>query len=154
MKNTLIIVADLGTFKAYITDEDEMHSSPRLQLLESTENGEAHAKRGNTLTVMEGKSGKNHGQQAMSANASDGEQHNMHLEKRRRSVHGIAQQTRHWLARHEAARCFIAAPEEILEQVLSHLGPDRARVRKALPLDLTRVDKPGLVEHFYRDGLR
>src|SRR5689334_16024984 len=86
MKRTLVIVADLGNFNVYQWESAPRDSKPHLELINAFENVEAHAKRPNTATVMEKSSAQKVHNPRMSATGSDGEQHNMQLEKRRRLV--------------------------------------------------------------------
>src|SRR5439155_15169163 len=83
MKRTLVIVADLGNFRAFAWDGDAFHSTPRLELVDDFETVDARGMRGNTLTV--------HERRSATGNPSDGEQHNMELEKRRRLVRQMAE---------------------------------------------------------------
>jgi hypothetical protein len=145
----MIVVADLGSFKAYKMDGDHAGSTPRLEPVEAWQSEEAHNKRSNTLTVMEGRSAKAGSDPRTSATASDGEQHNMQLEKRRRSVKQMAATMHDLLRRERTARCFLAAPKEMLHQLMDALDSDvRARIDRALPLDLTKTDKSSLLDHF------
>src|SRR5439155_15383391 len=57
MKPALVVVADLGNFKAYHWDGNELHSTPRLELIDAFETVDARSKRiRNTMTVLEGRS--------------------------------------------------------------------------------------------------
>ena|SRR2546423_1109980 len=142
MKRTLVIVADLGNFRAFAWDGDAFHSTPRLELVDDFETVDARGMRGNTLTV--------HERRSATGNPSDGEQHNMELEKRRRLVRQMAERITDLLRLNDVDRCFLAAPAEINHQLLEHLGSDvRAKISKNLPLDLTRLDKAQLIDHFF-----
>ncbi len=153
MKRTMIVVADLGTFKSFSLEEDSTTRTPRLTPITTEDFPEALGKRRNTLTVMEGRSAKNHSNPSSNASTSDGEQHNMELEKRRRSIKKLASNIDRLLSPDKEARCFLAAPKEILQQLLDELLPaTRNRLDKALPLDLTRTDKSCLLDHFLKAG--
>jgi hypothetical protein len=155
MKNTMIVVTNLGSFKAYRFDGDDPSSSPSLRQLETPDSPNEHNKRGNTLTVMEGKSSSKPGNESMTAIASDGEQHNMELEKRRRAIKQIGQNVKSLTNGESDLKLLIAAPKEILNQVMDTLEPGiKNRVQKALPLDLTHAKKAELLHHFYPDGVR
>ena len=151
MKRTMIVVADLGTFKTFSLEEDSATRSPRLQPIAAEDFPDAFAKRSNTLTVMEGRSAKSPSNSRTNATASDGEQHNMHLEKRRRSIKKMAANIDQLLAREKDARCFIAAPKDVLQPLLDELPAGvRQRIDRTLPLDLTRTDKSELMDHFLK----
>jgi hypothetical protein len=55
MKDRVIVVTNLGEFKAYRIHQDR-NSSARLEPIPAEDTPNEHAKRSNTLTVMEGKS--------------------------------------------------------------------------------------------------
>jgi len=149
MKKTLVIVADLGNFKAYYWDADPFHSHPRLEMINSFEVIEARGKRANTLTTMEKGSTKQASHSKMSATGSDGEQHNMHLEKRRRVIRETACLIADFLKDRQVERCFMAAPEQINHQLVDSIAPDlRRKIEKNLVLNLTQVDKGEIIDHF------
>src|SRR2546423_14775148 len=92
MKPTLVVVADLGNFKAYHWDGDELHSTPRLELIDAFETVDARSKRvRNTLTVLEGRSANGGSNPKMAGAGSDGGEQNMHLRERGRMVRQDAQ---------------------------------------------------------------
>jgi len=146
MKNRVIVVANLGAFKAYKVEQDG-NTTPRLLEFPVDDVPNEHAKRSNTLTVMEGKSASSPSNPATNATGSDGEQHNMELEKRRRAIRKIAENIRKLLSEDTARTCSLAAPKEILGQILGDVHPSlRSRVDITLPLDLTRTPKAELIE--------
>src|SRR5262249_14730989 len=109
MKRTVVIVADLGNFRAFEWDGSEFHSTPRLELIDDFETAEARGIRGNTLTVIERRSAKGASSEKVSATGSDGEQHNMELEKRRRLIRQMADRVTDLLRPKNIERCFFAA---------------------------------------------
>ena len=151
MKPTLVVVADLGNFKAYHWDGNELHSTPRLELVDAFETVDARSKRiRNTMTVLEGRSANGGSNPKMAGAGSDGEQHNMHLEKRRRLVRQMAEGVTAMLKSKEIERCFFAAPQEINHQIVEQIPPDvRSKIEKNLTLDLTKLDKSALIDHFF-----
>src|SRR2546430_4247135 len=85
MKPTLVVVADLGNFRAYHWDGDELHSTPRLELVDAFETVDARSKRvRNTLTVLEGRSANGGSNPKLAGAGSEGGQHKMDLEKQSR----------------------------------------------------------------------
>src|SRR5436190_7724542 len=113
MKRTLLIVADLGNFRAFEWDGNEFHSTPRLELVDDFETVEARGIGRNTLTVIEHRSAKSPGNEKTATTGSDGEQHNMQLEKRRRLIRQMAERVTDLLRLKDVERCFFAAPGEI-----------------------------------------
>ena len=149
MKRTLVIVADLGNFRAFQWDGNEFHSTPRLELIDDFETVEARGIRANTLSV-DRRSAKGPRNEKMVGSGSDGEQHNMELEKRRRLIRQMADRVTDLLRLKDVERCFFAAPNEINRQIMEHIGSDvRDKVEKNLSLDLTRLDKAQLIDHFF-----
>jgi len=155
MKRTLVIVADLGNFKAYQWDGDQSHSTPRLELIESFEGVDAHSKRANTLTVLEGRSAKGGSNPKITGTGSDGEQHHMQNEKRRRLVRQTAERITDLLTLNDVERCFLAASEQINRQVIEEIPAGiRPKIEKNLPLDLTMLNKSELISHFFDKVVR
>jgi len=151
MKPTLVVVADLGNFKAYHWDGNELHSTPRLELVDAFETVDARSKRiRNSMTVLEGRSANGGSNPKMAGAGSDGEQHNMHLEKRRRLVRQMAEGLTALLKPKAVERCFFAAPQEINQQIVDNIAPEvRQKIEKNLSLDLTNLDKSALIDHFF-----
>ena len=151
MKPTLVVVADLGNFKAYRWDGDEFHSTPRLELIDAFETVDARSKRvRNTLTVLERRSANGASNPRLAGAGSDGEQHNMHLEKRRRLARQMAEGVTALLRSPEIERCFFAAPQEINHQIVERIPlGTRQKIEKNLTLDLTKIDKSVLIDDFF-----
>jgi hypothetical protein len=150
MRNTIIVLADLGSFKAYQVKQDTFGGIPRLESLESAQPASAQARRLNRLTVLEGKSASHIGGRRASSSSSDGEQHSMELEKRRRIIKTLVNRLQQLIDHDGELRCFLAAPGEILAQILETLEPaKRKRVEKALPLDLKWATKSKILDCFF-----
>ena len=149
MKRTLVIVADLGNFKAYKWDGNEFHSTPQLRLIDAFETVDARTKRANTLTVMEGHSANGSNPNTPGA-WSDGEQHTMQLEKRRRLVRQLGTHISELLRQRDIERCFLSAPREINDLLVHQIEPaSRLKIERNLPLDLTNLNKQDLIPHFF-----
>ena len=139
MKPALVVVADLGNFKAYHWDGNELHSTPRLELIDAFETVDARSKRiRNTMTVLEGRSANGGSNPKLAGAGSDGEQHNMHLEKRRRLVRQMAEGLTALLKPKQIERCFFAAPQEPLRlrpghrlQISAHGFPGKIKSRQS-----------------------
>ena len=89
MKNTLVLVTDFGGFKAFRLENDQPHSSPRLELLEEYKHDEAHHKMVERVSDLSGRFPRRTGARAGGA-MSDGERHNIALENRKRGVRNLA----------------------------------------------------------------
>jgi hypothetical protein len=80
---------------------------------------------------------------------SDGERHNIDLERRKRLVRQLAQRLNSLMKTAGIERCYLAASREINHQLLEELDAGiRARIEKNLPADLTKTDKSELLRHF------
>ena len=126
MKNTLVVVTDLGGFKAFRLDNGVAHTTPRLELLEEFSNAEAHDRLVEKVSDLSGRFPRGTGAASGAGAMSDGERHNIELE-----------------------RCFLAASREINHQLLDELeSGSRAKVAKLVAADLTKTDKSELLRHF------
>src|SRR5690349_20299816 len=116
MKNTLVVVTDLGCFKAFkLENNSHLNHSPRLELLEEYENAEAHGKLVNRVSDLAGRFPRRTGASNNSA-MSDGERHNIELEQRKRLVRQLAQRLNALARQKEVERCLLAASREINHQ--------------------------------------
>jgi protein required for attachment to host cells len=148
MKNTLLVVADLGGYKAYNLENNQQYRSPRLQLVEEFDNSAAHDRLVDTVSDLSGRFPR--GTAAKTGGAmSDGERHNIELESRKRLVRKMAQRL-NVLARDEKVeRCFLAASKEINGQLMDELEPVvRGKIAKNIPADLTKLDRTQIRSRF------
>ncbi len=150
MKNTLVVVADLGCFKAFRLDDNHLNRSPRLELLEQFENPEAHGKLVEKVSDLSGRFPRRTGSANNGAGAmSDGERHNIDLEFRKRLVRQLAQRFNQLARGREIEACLLAASKEINHQLLEELEPTvRAKIEKNLPVDLTKLERVEILGHF------
>jgi hypothetical protein len=149
MKNTLVVVADLGCFKAFHLDDNHLNRSPRLELLEEFESPEAHGKLVEKVTDLSGRFGRGSGPVNGPGAMSDGERHNLELEMRKRLVRQLAQRFNHLARPKEVERCLLAASKEINRQLLDELEPQvRAKIEKNIPADLTKLEPGEILRRF------
>jgi hypothetical protein len=147
--NTLLVVADLGGFKAFkLENNNRFPQTPRLQLLEQFSNPEAHGRIVDKVSDLSGRFPRGTGARGGGA-MSDGERHNIELESRKRFVRQLAQRL-NALARSEGVdRCFLAASKEINNPLLAELDPQvRAKIAKNVPADLTKLATTEILSHF------
>jgi hypothetical protein len=148
MKKTLLVTADLGCFKAYKLENDQTYRTPHLELIEQFNSAEAHDKIVEQVTGLSGRFPRATGG-ARSAAMSDGERHNIELEKRKRLVRQLARRFSALARNQEVERCLVAASKEINHQFLAELEPQvRNKIEKIIPADLTKVDRAELLRHF------
>ena len=145
MKNTLVVVADLGCFKAYRLENGHPGRTPRLELLEQFNNPEAHTRLVDNVSDLSGRFPRGTGGAAM----SDGERHNIVLERRKRFVRQLAQRLNILARPPEIERCLLAASKEISHQLLEELDPQvRSKITKSLPMDLTKFAPLEILQRF------
>jgi hypothetical protein len=145
MKKTVVVVTDLGSFKAFRLYQTPEKKTPRLELLEEFTSLEAHAKLVDKVTDHAGRYRVPNTRMAMSY----GENHKIALEVRKRLVRQLGRRLNALLRRPEVEECHFAASKEISHQVLDALDPRvRAKITKHVPHDLTKVDKAELLAHF------
>ena len=149
MKNTLVVVTDLGCLKAYRLENHHPDRPPRLEPVEEFNNAAAHGKLGDKVTDLSGRFPRRTGAQHTTGAMSDGERHNIELESRKRLVRQLAQRLNRLLGSKEVERCLLAASREINHQLLEELEPlARAKIEKNIPVDLTKLDRAEILGHF------
>lgn len=147
--NTLVVLTDLGTFKAFALEQDGLSSTPRLQPVETKRIVEGDDRIGGQVTDEAGQFRKSKGRSAVNGDRSDGEQHNIWLENHRRSEKEIAEAISDLLQDGRFESCYFAASSEINNRILEHLTPQaRAKIEKNLHCDLVNVPKNEVLERF------
>jgi hypothetical protein len=149
MKNTLVVVADLACFKAFRLDDNHLHRTPRLELLEQFESADAHEKLVDRVSDLSGRFPRGAGTGNASGAMADGERHNIELELRKRLVRQLAQRINALARGKEVDRCLLAASREINHQLIEELEPQvRAKIEKNVPADLTKIERVEILRHF------
>ena len=149
MKNTLVVVTDLGGFKAFRLDNGELHSTPRLELMEQFNNAEAQRRLVEKVSDLSGRFPRTTGAARSGGAMSDGERHNIALEQRKRSVRQIARQLDSLMLDTSVERCFLAASREMNKNLLDELTPAaRQKIQKNVSADLMKVNKSELLQRF------
>src|ERR1041385_1279876 len=116
MKNTLVVVADLGRLKAFRLENSDETRTPRLELLEEFMNVAAHGKLADKVTDFSGRFPRGGARSAENAMA-DGERHNIELEMRKRMIRQLADHFNSLARTRDVDRCFLAASREINKQL-------------------------------------
>jgi len=149
MRNKWVVLADLGSLKAYKVDESVLNSHPRLELLESYDNPEVHHKLSETLTDQAGQFGRGARVTGASHEIATGERHNIELEQRRRWIRQLAERCNQVLRRSDLDVCWLAAGREINHQLMAELSQDaRAKIQKNISANLTKTEKAEILNHF------
>jgi len=147
MTKRLLVLADLGRMKAYRLEEGEQFSKPRLRLLEEWETNITHHL-SEDVTDQAGRFRKG-SVPAGPSNLSDGEEHNLGLERRKRALKTLAEHISELAGREDFAGLYFAAGREINQALVEALDPiTRSRMEKNVILNLTKVSPEVLVEHF------
>ena len=154
MKNTLVVVTDLGCLKAFkLETNGHPDYPPRLELLEQFENAQAHGKLSDRVSDLAGRFPRSTGNSNVAKGMSDGERHNIELELRKRLVRQLAQRLNVLGGNKDVERCLLAASREINHQLVEALEPDvRAKIQKNVSADLTKLERTEILKHF-QDGL-
>jgi hypothetical protein len=148
MKNTLVLVTDLGGFKAYRLENNQPMSSPRLELLEEYKDAEAHLRLVEEVSGLAGRFPRRTAA-ARAGAMSDGERHNIELEKRKRGVRKLAGRLDSLMQDPEIEQCFLAASREIMNPLLQELSPGaRSKIGMNIPADLMKASKVQLLRQF------
>jgi hypothetical protein len=146
MKDKLLIVTDLGRFKAYKIART-LEGTWQIALLKEVVLEEAHHRVLETVTDLAGRRGGG----AMRGAAPLADEHSLRLETKRHLVRQIARHMAHFIELEKWGECWLAADKEINHQILAELPPsDGARIRKNLPRDLTKVADKDLLELFLK----
>ncbi len=148
MRNTLIVVIDLGLLKAYRLEHTRLNT-PRLTLVEEFATADAHEKLADKLTDQAGRYRVPTSNMAMSG----GERQKIALEFRKRSIKQLAEVLSRLLSNGEVDQCYLAASKEINHPIVDELSaPARAKITKKLQADLTKIDKGDLLDHFLKEA--
>jgi Protein required for attachment to host cells len=146
MNNKLVVITDLGSFKAYKLHADGLHSTPRLELIEQFNLDEAHRKFTDGLSDL---AGRYHSPSLGKWATPWGERHNIELERKRRLIKQVAHALADLLRRDGSDGCYLAAGKEINHQILAELPRSlHPRIEKIVPCDLTKADKSEILKHF------
>jgi hypothetical protein len=145
MKKQLLIVTDLGSFKAYTVDNSRLHSTARLEMIEHFNPEQPRLKMADKLSDLAGR----YRAQAGRGNTSVGERHNIKLEERRRLIRRLARRLNVLMGDGDVDSCYLAASKEIDQQILGALAPAaQAKIKRNLPADLMKASKEQLLACF------
>lgn len=147
MPDKLVVLADLGTLKAYKVTRDELHGHPRIDLVENMENVSAHQRISDTVTDQAGRFGVANG--VTSGQMSHGENHNLKTENEKRSIDLLSHRVNDIVGGSDAAHFYFAAPAAINQRVVDGFSPAvRAKMQKNLSSDITKIDKSEVMARF------
>lgn len=147
MPNKLIILTDLGSFKAFRLTRDQMTQNEHLQLIENFEPLDGHQRLQDKVTDQAGRFPVSNG--VASGQMSHGENHNLQTEMQRRVIKLLAENINNVVRREDPAMWYFAANAEIDQKILDGVEPPlRARMKKHVRSDLTKINKGELLSYF------
>jgi hypothetical protein len=147
--NKLVVLTDLGTFKAYRLEENRAQSTPRLQTVDAFENPKADDRIGRMLSDANGQFQTGGPLGVATSDGADGERHNIFLENEKRCVKQIASRISELLGNGEFESCYLAASNEINREIVKHLTPEaRHKIEKNITCNLVNAPKEQVLEHF------
>jgi len=101
--NKLLLLVDLGRLKAYRWEQGEQFEKPRLRFLEEwNTNVQNHLREEVTDQAGQYRKGSVAGGPS---DLSDGEEHNLDLERRKRALRGIARHMDELIQKHDPQGC-------------------------------------------------
>ena len=143
--NSLIVVADRGSLRAYRVDplpDRAPRLAPVLELDLTVARG--HLTDNLSDRAAAGKPGPGHG-----GGGGSGDQPTLELENDRRAVKQLAAHVAEALRDHAPAGWSLAAPKQILPLLLDHLPKEwTAKLVETVGADLAKVPAGELAEHF------
>lgn len=147
MADKLIILTDLGSFKAFRVTRDEMTQNQHIQLIENFEPVDGHAKVQDKVTDQAGRFPVGNG--IGGGPMSHGENHNLQTEIQRRVIRFLSESINDVIQRENPDIWYFAANREIDQKILDGIDPGvRAKMKKHVRSDLTKVEKTDLLSFF------
>ena len=144
--NKIVIIADLGHFKAYKLSKTDQGTG-KLDLIESFDFLGAHEKFSEKYSDQFGNFGGAVGKSA--AATGFGEAKNIAIEKEKRLVRNIAQSINKIIKTDHCDSWYMAAVKAINNQVVSFLDSEvKAKLEKNIPADLTKTPKSEIIARF------
>ena len=144
--NEVIILADLGHFRAYKVSKGAM-DRVKIELVESFDTLEGHGKLGEKVTDSAGRFGVDGGR--LKGGAGFGEPHNIELETKKRLIKLIAHDINALVKRESCHKWYFAASKTINNQIIEYLDPDiQKKLEKNIPSNLTKIKITDILQHF------
>src|SRR6266550_3857218 len=150
MTAKLLVTADLGHLKVYRIEEDAQFSAPRTRLIEERMT-EASLHLSEAVTDQAGQFRKG-SFPAGPTERSDGEPHNLALERRRRALKTLAREISSLVRGEGVQAWYLAAPKEINGPLVAALDRVvREKIEKNVELDLAKLKLEEVLSHFYKE---
>ena len=144
MRSSFFIVADRGNLKAYRAEKVVPGRPPRVQLVQAFTLTNAHFRPKDIFTDEAGSKPSGN----LGVQNSTTERH-YDIENNRRLTKQLATHINETLQEEQPDTWSFAAPSEIHEAVLEHVGPEwRKRLAEQVPADLVNTPAVDLLGHF------
>src|SRR3954469_1412737 len=148
MTKTILVTADLGHLKAFRLKHDQQPGRPKMEVIQ-TETTQATRHLSDLVTDQAGQFRKG-SFPAGPSERSDGEPHNLALERRRRALKALARDINRLITQERPDEWFLAAGPEINKPLVEALANQvRGRMRKNVDANLTKVGTPAVLSHFF-----
>jgi hypothetical protein len=143
--NKILVVVDLGHFKAYRVSKSHAES-PKIELLKSFDTIEAHGRLREKLSDEAGRFGLSGGKGGI---MGYGEAHNMELEIRKKLIRQISEEINTLIRKERCSEWCLAAGKSINRQILENLDASvMGKLAKNIVSDLTKKHKTELLNYF------
>jgi hypothetical protein len=147
MDKIVIIVADLGRFKAYRVTRDSLKISPRVTMIDSYDSIEGHGKLGDKLSDAAGRFSRGGGKDEVAQGS--GERHNIGLETEKKIIKMIAKDIGAVVDSEKCEKWYLAAGEKINSQIVANLKPEvKAKLDKNIIANLSKINQFEILSHF------
>lgn len=141
----LVIVSDLGHFKAFSLDHTD-RGTPRLEIMEEFIPQDARERIGEKLTDQAGRFGMGGERGSLKGY---GEPHDLLIEEQKKVIRKIASRIDDIVRKSKTHRLYLSAPKKIHKQLIEELSEDSKKVLKmSVPGDLTKLAEPDLIKRF------
>ena len=145
----LVILTDLGTFKAFRLEDDGLSSSPRLQQVDGFESACGDDRISRKVSDKVGQHQKGALSFVANNDGANGEPHNLFLEEERRSVRLIAERMEQLINSGDVDACYFAAASEINNTIVDHLAPQtKAKIEKNVRRNLVNAQRDEILNQF------
>ncbi len=141
----VIIVADLGHFKAFKVTKEMMESS-KIEMIKHFDILEMHGKMSEKLSDSAGTFGLGGGKQGI---RGYGECHNMETENCKRVIKKLADNINKLIKKEDCKQWHLAAGRRINGKIMDNLDSSvKARLSKNISSDLTKAKKADILARF------
>jgi hypothetical protein len=144
MDNIIIVVADLGHFKAYKITKDPLESH-RVTLIKSYDSVEGRTKLSDKVSDSAGRF-KRGGKETAKGH---GERHNIEIETESKLIKTISRDINSLIVSEKCNKWYLAAGEKINRQITDKVKPEvKAKLDKNITANLTKIGKSEILNYF------